>query len=306
VQLLEILLLVIAVAAIVIVSFDLLRSPMRRRRERSYLDQLSSEDPEADGGARELEEPRRMPRLQRLLRSAGLGLGVLAFLALAALFAVIVFLAILSISDRLLLTAILVAVLAFYLPFVVLTEWGRWRAWRFEERLMDPVDFLVSALDAGENPTQALDSAAGVGRDPVKAELRGVVGRLNAGVGIEGALEPMLRRYDSEGVRLFAQTLIVKWRAGGDLGGVMRKVAEVLRERVAINLRLKSELAGVQIAAILIALLPYLLIPFFLATRPTWSPALLDSPSGPVLLALAVSLQLVGFLWLRRILRLEL
>lgn len=303
-NLLEIVLLAVAIGAIVIVGLDLLGAPLRRRRERSYLAELSADGDEA--GNKRAQSGSWRSRVERLLRASGFGFGALVFVVLAAGFSLIVFLAVMSFSGRLLLAAALLALLAFYLPFVLLREWGRWRGWRFEERLMDPVDFMVSALGAGENPTQALATAAEVAREPVRTELEGVVSRLNAGLDIADALEPMQRRYDIEGVQLFAQTLIVKWRAGGDLSGVMRTIAEVLRERVAVNMRLKSELAGVQISAVVIALIPYLMIPFMLALRPTWAPTLMENPMGPALLAIAVSLQLIGFLWLRRILRVEL
>ena len=72
-----------------------------------------------------------------------------------------------------------------------------------------------AALHAGENPTQALGSAAELAEQPVRAELRELSRRLAAGVGIGEAVEPLVRGYDSEGVRLFSQTLIVKWRSGG-------------------------------------------------------------------------------------------
>lgn len=298
---LELALLVVAVAAIVILGLDLLRGPLRRRRERTYLDQLTADEEDA-----EVDDGPAPGGLSRRLRAAGLTLGTVPFVVLSLLFGALVFLGIVSISERALVAAVLVGLLAAYLPLAVLGEWARWRAWRFEERLSEAVDFMVSALNAGENPTQALRSAAGVARKPVQEELAEVVRRLDAGADIRRAQARMLARYDAEGVRLFAQTLTVKWLTGGDLADVLRSVAEVLRERVRITLRLRSELAGVQIAAVLVALLPYLLIPFFLVARPSWAPTLMEHPLGPPLLVAAVALQIIGFLWLRRILRAEL
>jgi Flp pilus assembly protein TadB len=302
----EIILLVIALAALVVLALDLRRGPRRRQREREYLERLSAEESDEDPTA--AEELLRPPsgRVGSLLRSAGLGLGVIPFLALCFALGVLAFLGILSLSSRAWLAAILVGILAFWIPTVILREWARWRSWRFEERLVEAVEFMASALSAGENPAQALASAAAASRQPVRGELEAVGRRLGAGVRAEGALAPLVRRYDSEGTRLFVQTLAVKWLAGGDLAALLRGVAEVMRERVRVSLRLRSELAGVQISAVIIAILPYALIPFFLAMRPTWAPSLMGHPLGPTLLGFAVALQLFGFLWLRRVLRVEL
>ncbi len=304
---LEIVLLAVALAAVVILALDLRRGPRRRQREREYLERLSAEEADdEDPTAAEVALRPPSGRVGGLLRGAGLGLGVIPFLALCFVLGALAFLGILSLSSRAWPAALMVGLLAGWIPLVVLREWARWRSWRFEEQLVEAVEFMAAALSAGENPTQALASAAIASRQPAGGELEAVGRRLDAGEQPESALAPLVRRYDSEGTRLFIQTLAVKWRAGGDLAALLRSVAEVMRERVRIQLRLRSELAGVQISAVIIAILPYLLIPFFLTLRPTWAPSLMGNPIGPTLLGFAVALQLLGFLWLRKILRVEL
>lgn len=303
---LEIILLLVALAALVLLALDLRRGPRRREQEREYLERLAAEEPDEDPSADEAALRPPSGRVGSLLRGAGLGLGVIPFLALCFVLGALACLGILTLSTRAWLAAVMVGILAAWIPLVILREWARWRSWRFEERLVEAVEFMASALAAGENPAQALGSAAVAARQPVRGELEAVGRRLDAGDRPDNALAPLVRRYDSEGTRLFVQTLAVKWRAGGDLAALLRSVAEVMRERVRISLRLRSELAGVQISAVIIAILPYLLIPFFLAMRPTWAPSLLGHPLGPTLLGFAVALQLFGFLWLRRILRVEL
>jgi tight adherence protein B len=304
---LEIILLVVAVIAVIVLGLDLIRGPARRRRQRAFLERLSSEEAEEEdeeGGPPPPEaQEAGASRLQRRLRGAGLPIPPILFLALTLVLGVVVFFALLNAFPGVYLAAGLLALLIMLIPYVLIGEIGRWRAWRFEEKLISAVDFLVGALRAGENPTKALSSAADVARDPVQAELKEVVSRLNAGEEIGRALARLRERYDSEGVRLFVQTLIVKWRAGGDLAPVMRSVAAIMRERVRVTLRLRSELTAVQVAAVVLAILPYLAIPFLLWQRPTWAPSLLSHPLGPTLLVIAVALQVIGFLWLRRMLR---
>ncbi len=300
---LELLLLLVALAAIVVLGLDSLKAPLRRRREREYLERLRGAD---DDEEEDDDEPPPAGRLRQLLVAAGAGIGALPFLLLSVALGLVACLALLSLSSRAWAAAVLLGLLAAYLPWVALRELGRWRGWRFEERLVEAVEFMAAALAAGENPTRALRTAAEASREPVRGELRAVADRLDAGVGVERALDRLRRRRDSEGTRLFTQTLMVKWQAGGDLASLLRAVAEVMREQIRITLRLRSELAGVQIAAVIVAVIPYLMIPFFLAMRPTWAPSLLGHPLGPALLGLAVAAQLVGFFWLRRILRVEL
>ncbi len=198
------------------------------------------------------------------------------------------------------------ALVTVYSAYLGINEWGKFRARRFERKLVDGVDHMVSALMAGESPVRALASAAAASDGQAREELEEVVNRLGVGLDIRRALERMVVRFDSEGVRLFTQTLAVKWRAGGDLSPVLRSVAWIMRERIRIGMRLRAELTGIQLAGLMIALMPYLLVPVFLMIRPGWIQILQEHPLAPRLLLGAVAFQLLGLVWLRRVLRIEL
>jgi Flp pilus assembly protein TadB len=116
----------------------------------------------------------------------------------------------------------------------------------------------------------------------------------------------MAEGYDSEGLRIFSQTLIAKWDVGGDLAPVLLRVSRVMRDRLALKMRLRSELAGARLGALIVSVLPYLLLPVLLWRRPEWLRSLLEHPVGLQLLLAAILMQLLGVLWLRQILRSDL
>lgn len=252
------------------------------------------------------EEARAPGKLERRLRAAGLTIQPLRWRGIQLLVALGIALLSLEIAPRALwLAAGLGAFVAWLLGAFVVRAALR-RSWRFETRLVDAVDLFVGALEAGENPIPALASAANGAREPVRGELREVVARLRAGAPLETAVAPLLLRYDSEGVRVFTQTLRAKWAVGGDLAPVMRAVNQTLRQRLTLRRELRSHLAGAQLSALLVALLPYALLPIFYWRRPEALEAIWSHPLGPTLLVGAILLQLLGLVWLRRLLRMEL
>ncbi len=298
---LELLVLLAALAAVVVLGSDLGRSWFRGHRERRHLERLGESDAEEEASG----ERTLLPAVDRRLKAAGLAVGGLVWLATSALLAALVFFAVFEAFPGSLAAAGLAALLAAWLPWSLLGAWARRRARRFEEKLVDGVAFMISALQAGENPTRALASAADAAEGAVSVELRRLVDRLDVGMGIRQAMQPLVEGYDSEGTRLFTQSLAAKWAAGGNMAPVLERVNQIIRERLSMRLRLRAEMAGARLAAVLIALLPYLLIPVLFWRRPEWARALLAHPVGLQLLFMALMLQLVGVLWLRRIMRFE-
>lgn len=298
----ESLLLILTILAAVVLGGDLVIEWRRRQRDSRRLEVL---DGDAPGRVERLAAEERVDPLTRRLQVAGLPLGPAGFLAGALLIAVGVFLLLLELFPAVPLAAVAGGVAAALVCWISLGQWARVRARRFEIKLVDAVGFMLGALEAGQNPVQAFKSAADASEGAVARELRGVTDRLEVGIGIRRALAPILVGYDAPGTRLFVQTIIAKWETGGDLAPVLESVARVMRERLRLRLRLHSQLAGARLSAVFVAILPYAAIPLFMWQRPDWIDRLLTHPAGPQLLIAAILLQLVGFLWLQRLLRVE-
>ncbi len=296
----ELALLAAAVLAVVYLGFDSWRD-RARRRDQLHLERLGTRRPEGDG------VPAVAPgAVERRLRAAGLRLGPAIYLAGIVLFAAGVCLALLTVFPAAPIVAAVGAGFAAYAPDGLVRAWGRRRARCFETKLVDAIDHMINALAGGENATQAMAIAAEASEEPIRTELAEVLDRLALGMTVERSLARMIAGYDSESVRIFTQSLMAKLAAGGHLAPVLRNVREIIKERLKLRLQLESQLAGAHFSAILIALLPYALIPVYLWRKPDWVERSLAHPLGPQLFFFAVLLQIVGFLWLRRILRMEL
>ena len=298
----EIVLLLLALGVVAFAAGELLREARLRRDERRHLDRVTSDATDAGEDTRG-EAPMPAGRLESRLRGAGLGLPAWLFVAAVAIFAAAVAFAVWAVLPKLPIAALFAGVLAFYVPFSVVEAAAHRRARKFLEKLVDAVDVMCAALDGGEPPTNALASAAQSAEEPARTELREAHNRLQLGFSVRRSFARMVERYDSEGVRLITQTLIVKWQAGGDLAPVLRSVNQIARERLRHDRELRTHLAGAQASAVLTALLPYFLLPFFLWQRPEWFHELTSTALGLQLLTVAILLQFVGFLWLRRLMR---
>jgi len=283
----------------VYLSPTFLQSRVRERREREHLDRLA-------GSPTPVPAPSEPGAVERRLRAAGLRGPAEAYVFGVSLLAVGASVLVLWLLPSLPFVALIAFAFALYLPWTAVTEWGKRRAQNFEKLLIEALDLMAGALYAGSNLSQSLRNAGSVAAQPVGGEFNEIDRRLTLGMPLPRALSRMVESYDGEGVRLFTQTLVAKNQAGGDLAPVLRSLNETLRDRWRQQRQVQAQLSGARISALGVAALPYIFAPVLVWLRPDWFQTLFANPLGVPLLLFAVTLQLIGLLWVWHILSREL
>ncbi len=298
---------ILVVIALLIIVFLIIRSIRLTRgrvEDEAHLGRLLAG---RQGDEAETADAGRPPgRIERKLRAAGIQTPPMIVITIIVFIGIFVALLAMNLSPVLIWAAPLAGLAAVWIIFSLISEAARLRAWRFENRLVDAIDLMAGALSAGQNPVEALASAAEGALDPVKRELRFAAEQLRNSVPIERALHRMAVRYDCEGVRIFTQLLIAKWEVGGPFAPVLQAVNRTLRHGLRLRAQLQTHVSGAQTSAIIVAVIPYLLIAFFAWKRPEAIDRVWALPWGPQMFVGAIVLQIAGFIWLRRILRTEL
>lgn len=292
----------VAAVCLVLMLADVVRDTARRNRLEGEIDGVERRDLAA---GEELERSKRDSTLRRRLNAAGLPISPLVFVVVLGILVAVAGIEVWGLFGGAWVPAVVSMIAVYYLIQGTLREIGRLRSIKFEEKLVDSVDLLVVALRAGENPERALQSASDASSQPVRREFGETVNRLQVGMPVRRAFGRMRERYDSEGVRLFVNTLNAKWKAGGDLAPVLQKVSRIMRERLRYRLRIQSQMAGARLAALVVAIAPYVIVLGFHLMHPNWLRALFTHPLGPPALMTAIFLQILGFLWLNRLARIE-
>jgi len=295
----EVIVLVAALLVAALLVADFVRRRGRERSERELLEQLTDEQ------AQTVSSP-PPGVIEKRLRAAGLSGPPEAYLFATSLLAAAVTLIVLRFFPEWPIAALIGVAFACYLPWAAIAEWARRRARKFEEYLTESLDLMSGALHAGGNLTQALRAAGAASEPPVRREFDEVVRRVGLGMPLDRAFDRMVTGYPCEGVKLFSQTLIAKQQAGGNLTPVLKSLNETLRDRWRQQRQVQAQLAGARLTGIAGVLLPYVLIPILLWLEPQWFVTLRHHPLGPPVVFLAVMLQLLGMLWLWRILNREL
>ncbi len=187
--------------------------------------------------------------------------------------------------------------------YFILNDLVGWRIKQLEYQLIDAMDTMHSAMQAGLPINQAIATANTLTKGSLKLELAEVIRRLKLGYDDTTAMNRLLTRYNCEGTRLFAQTFIARQQTGSNIHATLQAVTLLLRQRQQQYQQVASKLSGTRYAAIFCGAMPYVLIPLFLAEQPDWFTPLLQHPKGATYISTALILQLLGFIGLRKVLR---
>jgi tight adherence protein B len=192
--------------------------------------------------------------------------------------------------------AVGVAIVAFMIPGIIIRRKGARRAAAFEGLLAEALDLFVGSLRAGQGLLQAIESSSYEQPEPMRSELRRIVGQVNMGVSISSAMESLTTRFDSRDVDLLAAAIAINRETGGNLTEVLERLAKTVRQRREIRAEAKSLTAAPRATGYILVILPFLITGYSVAISPIYREQLLFSPLGRVLLVGAIIWSFIGFL----------
>jgi tight adherence protein C len=130
-----------------------------------------------------------------------------------------------------LLGAVFLGIVGWILPMVVLNRRGRQRADEIDYELPELIDLLVVTLEAGVSFIASLQMAAERLTGPLGVELRLTLQEQRMGLSTNEALQGMLARADTRGMRTFVRSVLQGETLGTSTGSIMRNLAVEMRKR---------------------------------------------------------------------------
>ena len=199
------------------------------------------------------------------------------------------------------LTGVITAVFSFLSPRFYLKFLKKRRLEKFNEQLEDTLTSMSSSLKAGFSINQAIEAIAAENKPPVSVEFRLIIQEIRLGVSLEKALENVVKRMESQDFELVAAAIITARQTGGALTETLERLANLIRERMRINLKLRSLTAQGKMQSRVIGLMPVLLLYMMNMIAPGMMAPFFNDIRGILLLISAAVMVTVGFLIIRKI-----
>lgn len=187
------------------------------------------------------------------------------------------------------------------LPSLVLRMSLNRRADKLREQLPDVLTIMASSLRAGHSFLQALDTTAREISAPANAEFQRLVAEIRLGRPAEDALEALADRVGSPDFRWAVLAVNIQREVGGNLAEILDNVSDTLRERATMRRQIRVLTAEGRLSAWVLALLPFAIAIYMFAVNPSYISLLLTTRMGLFMLGGAGVLMVLGVLWMRKI-----
>ncbi len=202
-------------------------------------------------------------------------------------------------------TALVVAVIAGYLPFIKIFRDRTKQLEKFDEQLPDAIDIMRRAMQAGHPFSETLNLVAEDMEDPVSREFAITFADINYGNDVRRAMLGLLQRIPTVTVMALVTAILLQKETGGNLTENLENIGKVIRARYRFQRKVRTLSAEGRASAWVLALVPLGLFGVVSVTTPSYLPILLEEPVGQKMIGWAAVLALLGILWMGRIIRID-
>lgn len=187
------------------------------------------------------------------------------------------------------------------MPNIVIGIAKRNRLKKFRGQLVDTLMIISSSLKAGLSFLQSIEVLCDEMPPPVSQEFNLILSENKLGVSMELALKKLRQRIPTEEVNLIVTSILIARESGGNLPLVLSRLTDTIRD----NLKLKEKIATLtlqgRLQGIIMMILPIGFAYFVYKQNPGHFDVMIQTELGRKLLALAIGLQIIGMILIKKI-----
>ena len=190
-------------------------------------------------------------------------------------------------------------------PFLFLLIQRKRRMSAFARQLPEALELVGRALRAGHSLAAGISLVGNEMPDPIRTEFARCYEEQNLGIPLEESLDSMTERVPNLDLRFFATAVILQRQTGGDLAEILDKIGSLIRDRFKIWGQIQALTGEGRLSGVVLLGLPPVLFLAMYKLNPEYITLLFTDPLGQKMLGVALVLQLVGALVIRKIINIK-
>ena len=176
---------------------------------------------------------------------------------------------------------------------------------KFNLQLPEALATMSNALRAGFSISQAFDSVVEQGEKPMSEEFAILQQQLKIGMSFEDALESLGQRVGSDDLMLVTTAILISRKTGGNVTEIFDKISETIRGRMRIERKVKTLTAQGRMQGIIVSAMPFFLGLIMTLIKPNLMIPFLTSFGGIMAVLVMCALIFVGWLMIRKIVKID-
>ena len=315
-------LLVLILVGAIVAAFNVLGSPRRLMRQRiEKLRQKHSMRPEVKSAAARaikigtdaatLEQILRqmLPRreeLQHRFDRTGRKISLTRYALFSLVLGVVTTIVLVLMAGAQFLLALLVGIMVgLLLPHLAVSRMMKKRTDKFTRLFPDAIELMVRGLRSGLPVTETIKNCGTEIDDPVGIEFRRMSDNIRLGKTLDEALWDASKVLDTPDFKFFVISLAVQKETGGNLAETLGNLADILRRRTQMKLKIKAMSAEGRASAIIVGSLPFVMFLIILSMNYKYASILFTDPRAILVSIGAMIWMSIGIFIMSRMINFE-
>lgn len=196
-------------------------------------------------------------------------------------------------------------VLTLFTPHLMFNHLRKARLKKFEEQLPDAFMLLSSSLQSGASLNMALENVVHQSPAPLNQEFGLLIKNIRLGVTLEEALIKLEKRLPLPSFIMASSAIRISREVGGNLVETINGMAAMLRRKKVMEGKIDSLTAQGRAQGTFMAMLPIMLAIILSFIEPEAMRQLYTTRNGLMVLAVMVVMEVLGFMFIKKITRID-
>ncbi len=165
---------------------------------------------------------------------------------------------------------------------------------KFTTRFPEGLDVIVRGLRAGLPIAESIVNARSEVPEPVRSIFTSISDSVNLGQNLEEAIADAAKVLDTPELKFFAVSLSVQRETGGNLAETLSNLADILRRRRQMKLKVKAMSSEARASAYIIGSLPFIMFGLIFFVNTGYAMELFTDPRGMVMVGVGGFMMALG------------
>ena len=183
-------------------------------------------------------------------------------------------------------------------------QWTR-RLTRIDEQVEEAMVYMANSFKANPSLIEAFQDVISNMGPPIGQEIGILVREYKLGTPIDQALINLQRRVPSRNLRMAISALLIGRIVGGNIPDILEEIAGTIRESYRLERMIDARTAQGKMQAYVMGAAPSVVCALFYWLKPDLIQPLFTTLTGAIVIAIALSLNVVGFFFVMRVVRIR-